>query len=46
MLKLAFVSLNGCEFFIQISYLIYMWLNKYIMKNFSVLKIKKRKKNS
>ena len=44
MLKLAFVSLHGCKFFIQISYLIDMWINKYIMKNFAILKIIKTKK--
>ena len=38
MLKLAFVSLSGCKFFIQISYLIDMWINKYIMKTFAILK--------
>ena len=44
MLKLAFVSLGGCKFFIWISYLIDMWINKYIRKNFAILKIKKKKK--
>ena len=41
MLKLAFMSLSGCKFFIQSCYLIDMWINKYIMKNFAILKIKK-----
>ena len=45
MLKLAFVSLSGCKFFIQISYLIDMGINKYIMKNFAILKIKKAVKD-
>ena len=39
MFKLAFVSLSGCKFFIQISYLIDMWINKYIMINIAILKI-------
>ena len=39
MLKLAFVSLSGCKFFIQISSLFDMWINKYNMKNFVILKI-------
>ena len=40
MLKLAFVSLSDCKFFIQISYVIDIWINKYIMKNFTILKKK------
>ena len=44
MLKLAFVSLSGCKFFIQISYLIDRWINKNIMKNFVILTKKKKKK--
>ena len=39
MLKLGFMSLSGCTFFIQISYIIDMWISKYIMKNFAILKI-------
>ena len=39
MFKLAFVSLSDCKFFIQISYLIDMWINKYIVINIAILKI-------
>ena len=46
MLILAFVSLRSYKVFIQTSYLIDMWINKYIIENFAILKKKKKKKKT